>query len=552
MTKKTIENILNSITFITIIAIITYLLRFDIYEHDDFAMSFLYDSNFWNVLKESDHGRYFSTIYMKFVVTYSMWIQNIHPNMDVFPKIVTGFNIALLTLIISRFITAPFKSRLSPLWFLITFVILMNIYWISPTNIYRYNQHFAYQSNLIWFFLGWGVFSSYIINNTKPLSKDLLRNSFLSFMLGVTAHFNTISSIGILGVLFCYAFIVFVIQEQKNINKVFQNFKNLGRGVYIPLLTFVIGNILYFSASSFQRLLSSRTSAEGSRILHTFSLLPEFFPRWIWHVFISTQARYFIVAIIISSIIILWNKTNIQKHIRVLVIAWALVIGAGFFNASLILTGKSYYDEVSFWLISSDLKLLTRMIFLSALWLLLGYIISIYKDIFQDTFIKKDPTKKLYINIIVFLLILVAPAVKAVKLIQNSDFITNSKEYRTNWYITEKIYRFYSLQKLDAVLPAPQDQSPYWHRQLYHSSVESPIDWTGGAYITYNYPLVYYKEQELRNQSPYKDHFVSYSMTNNDIALTIYSNMGGIFTDQELEELNFNKLFDTNFVLNIK
>ena len=552
MTKKTMINILNSIVFITIIAIITYLLRFDIYEHDDFAQSFLYNSNFWNVLKEADHGRYFSWIYMKYVVTYSMWIQNIHPNMDIFPKIVSSFNIALLTLIIARFITAPFKSKLSPLWFFITFVILMNIYWISPQNIYRYNQNFAYQSNLIWFFLGWGVFSSYIINNTKPLSKDLLRNSFLSFMLGVTAHFNTISSIGILGVLFCYAFIVFALKEQKNMNKVFQNFKDLGLGIYIPLLTFIIGTILYFSAPHFQSLLTYRTSTEGSRVLQAFSLLPEFFPRWIWHVFINTQARYFIVAILISSLIILWNKTNIQKNIRVLVMAWALVVGAGFFNASLILTGKSYYDGVSFWLISSDLKVLTRMMFLSALWLLLGYIISIYKDIFQDTFIKKDTTKKLYINIIIFLLILVDPAFKAVEQIQRSDFITNSKEYRTNWYITEKIYRFYSLNKLDAVLPAPQDKAPYWHQQLNTSCIELPIDWAGSAYIRYNYPLVYYKEQELRDKSPYKDHFVSYSMTNNDIALTMYSNMGGVFTDQELKKPNFNKLFDTNFVLNIK
>ena len=60
MTKK---NILNSIIFIAIISVITYLLRFDIYEHDDFALSFLYNSNFWNILKGADHGRYFSSVY---------------------------------------------------------------------------------------------------------------------------------------------------------------------------------------------------------------------------------------------------------------------------------------------------------------------------------------------------------------------------------------------------------------------------------------------------------------------------------------------------------
>ena len=475
-----------------------------------------------------------------------MWIQNIHPNMDIFPKIVTGFNIALLSLIISRFITAPFKSKLSPLWFFLTFVILIHIYNISPQNIHRYHQHFSYQSNLIWFFLGWGVFSTYIINNTKPLSKDLLRNSFLSFMLGVTAHFNLISSIGILGVLFCYAFIIFAIKEQKNINKIFQNFKELGVGIYIPLLTFIIGTVLYFSAPHFQSLLTSRSSAEGNRILYTLTLLPEFIPQWIWHVFIASHARYFIGPIIISSLIILRNKTNIQKNIRVLVMAWALVIGAGFFNASLILTGKSFYDGVSFWLVHGDLKVLTRMMFLSALWILIGYLISLYKD----TFIKRYPVKKLHIMF--FLLVLLYPTFKVAEQTLNIDYIKNAKEYKKTWYITEKIYRFYSLQKLDAILPAPQDKSPYWHQQLSLSSIEVPIGWTGEAYIRLNYPFVYYGEQELREQSPYKDHFVSYTMTNNDIALTMYSNMGGIFTDQELEDLNFNKFFDTNFVLNIK
>ena len=541
MTKK---SILNSIIFIAIIASIAYLLRFDIYEHDDFGQSFLYDPNFWNTLKGADHGRYFSWIYMKYVVTYSFLIQNIHPNMDMFPKIVTGFNIALLTLIISRFITAPFKSKLSPLWFFITFLILILIYNISPRNIYRYNQHFAYQSNLIWFFLGWGVFSTYVINNTKPLPKDLLRNSFLSFMLGVTAHFNTISSISILGVLFCYAFIIFAIQEQKNINKIFQNFKDLGLGVYIPLLTFGIGTVLYFSAPSFQGLLTIRSSTEVNRVLHAVFLLPEFIPRWIWHVFINYQAFYFIGAIIISSIIILRNKLNIQKSIRVLVMAWAIVIGAGFFNASLILAGTSYGD--SFWFKHPDLKVLTRMMFLSALWILIGYVISLYKD----TFIKKYSIKKLHI--IFFLLALLYPTFKVAEQTLNVDYIKNAKEYKKTWYITEKIYRFYSLKKLDAILPASQEELTYFHQQLYHSSIESPIDWTGHAYIKWNYPLVYYKEQELRDQSPYKDHFVSYTMTNNDIALAIYSNMGGIFTDQELEDLNFNNLFDTNFVLNIK
>lgn len=50
---------------------------------------------------------------------------------------------------------------------------------------------------------------------------------------------------------------------------------------------------------------------------------------------------------------------------------------ASFFNASLILSGKSFYGTDQFWLVHSDLKVVTRMMFLAALWILIGYFLTL-------------------------------------------------------------------------------------------------------------------------------------------------------------------------------
>ncbi len=533
-----IKNIINLIIFLIISISIGIYLRYDIYEHDDIWQSFIYTPNLWDIIRTADHGRYFSWIYMKLVVHGSSIIRNIHPDMDIVPKIVTGMNIAILSILISLFSSKPYLKKLNPLYYIAVILSLFIIYTISLTNIYRYNQHFAYQSNLIWFALGWLNISYYFINSKIPeTKKELIKNSFLCFMLGVTAHFNTISSIGIIIVL-----TLFFIIKEKNINFI----KN--KQIYIPSIFFIIANILYFSSPHFVSLFAIRGNTNNENpIARAISSIPDFSKNWFKVVFLDNYSNILILMIIISTLLIILLSKEKEKKIRVIIISLAIIFGVSFFNYSLILTGKS-------WLYHGDLKVLTRIMFLISLSILIGYIFTI------------DKVKNYKLNYIISSILMLYITYTSFNKINTYKWLYSDFNYRRKeWYITEKIYRLYSLNNKEAILPASREEKDgnYFNDILYWSSKNNPIDWTGNAYWKYNYPAIYY--QDLTRAFRHEDgnlglnkkitndntqYYVKYYLTNREESFKLYSNMGGIFTKEELKELNFNRLFDKNFILN--
>lgn len=207
------------------------------------------------------------------------------------------------------------------------------------------------------------------------------------------------------------------------------------------MIFFIIGSILYFSAPHFKELLAVRAPAEeGNRILQALMLLPEFIPQWGMIVFINMSSWIFMSAMILTSILILRSKSGHHKRIKIIIIAWSIVWEAAFFNASLILSGKSFYGTDQFWLVHSDLKVVTRMMFLAALWILIGYFLTLVSS---------------KINFIISSGILLYSSYTFYSNIPIYEKLYDSlKRARSNWYMTEKLYRFYSLHQQTAVLPA--------------------------------------------------------------------------------------------------
>ena len=579
---NTVRRSFNWLIFIGIVISVGYFIRFDIYENDDFFISFFYTSDWWEIIKSADHGRYFSSVYQKLAVHGSSLLQNIHPNDDFVPKFVIGFNIALLTLFISQFSTKPFHKKTSPVMMIITALVLFYLYTISIQNITRYHQHFSYQSNLIFFFFIWGIIGTYFINNTLPPARHLVKNSVLALLLGLSAHFNIFSSIGSIGFLVIYAVVFFGREEDWDFIKIINRFKQLGKGIYIPLLFFVIGIVGYFSAPSFQYLLGVRAPDGNNRFLEALRLLPKFIPQWIVTVFIEKSAILLVLSGIVGIGVIIWhhirygvkeeslvlsldNKENSGKSIRVVVFALALVVGAAFFNGALVMSGKSYYGQDLFWLVHPDLAVLTRMIFFSAVLILVGYIFTIQSGQ------KEIKTKRVLLILTIFLAC------------TQISFYKNEYKYimgqRTQWYQTEKIYRFYSLQGKEAILPASisKEGTPFWHNQLgFELRLARKSGYPGVGYVDANYPIVYYKDINYAESTTYpivyyKDinyaesttyptgipfpkpkEYVSYILTNSNIALQLFNDAGGEITEEELKKPVFDRLFDEDFVLNKK
>ena len=559
---NTVRRSFNWLIFIGIVISVGYFIRFDIYENDDFFISFFYTSDWWEIIKSADHGRYFSSVYQKLAVHGSSLLQNIHPNDDFVPKFVIGFNIALLTLFISQFSTKPFHKKTSPVMMIITALVLFYLYTISIQNITRYHQHFSYQSNLIFFFFVWGIIGTYFINDTLPPAKHLVKNSVLALLLGLSAHFNIFSSIGSIGFLVIYGIVSFAREEAWDFIKIINRFKQLGKGIYIPLLFFVIGMVGYFSAPSFQYLLGVRAPDGNNRFLEALRLLPKFIPQWIVTVFIEKSA----ILLVLSGIVGMWvimrhgvkeeslvlsldNKENSGKSIRVVVFALALVVGAAFFNGALLMSGETYYVGQVFWTYHPDLQLLTRMIFFSAVLILAGYIFTLQSSQ------KEIKTKRVLLILTIFLAC------------TQISFYKNEYKYimgqRTQWYQTEKIYRFYSLQGKEAILPASisKEGTPFWHNQLgFELRLARKSGYPGVGYVDANYPIVYYKDINYAESTTYPTgipfpkpkEYVSYILTNSNIALQLFNDAGGEITEEELKKPVFDRLFDEDFVLNKK
>ncbi|MGL5253589.1 MAG: hypothetical protein ACRC9L_00975 [Brevinema sp.] len=572
----------NKLLIFTILVLVTlgiaYLLRFDIYEHDDFSQSFFYTNNLWDIIKTADHGRYFSWIYMKIVVHGSSVLFNTHPNDNLFIKFVVGFNISMIILAMSLLFSRPFKQKLSPLLVLIsTFTLFYlftidSLFTIYSTQIWRYNQHFAYQSNFFFYLLIWGIIARYFIQGEMPLRKHLVANSFWALFLGITAHFNILSSIATILFLFLYAIIRFYIQD-KSLRSIFSKLWKLGRDVYIPLVSFVVGNVLYFSAPNFRELLEIRnTYKEGNRYIEALKNLPDFLPDWLFAVFLEKSAFFLVASLFACICYICWlcYKKLIDdqgKAIRVIVLSVSLVLGVAFFNGTLLLSGRSMYDSGLYWTHSDDLILITRMIELAALWIAVGYILSLnLKEHSLETYWLTIKTR---INP-VYILLSISAILFLVKIPAYVDLYNSLKKNRSNWYQTEKIYRLYSLLGETAILPANNEKhgGEFWHNQFYESTPTKPISWTGEAYILRNYPTIYYKDLKYAKESlenykfdqtnkPFNnsnsdqtDRYVFYILTNSNIAIQLFEEKGGAITSEELSYPLFNKLFDEKFILN--
>ena len=219
------------------------------------------------------------------------------------------------------------------------------------------------------------------------------------------------------------------------------------------------------------------------------------------------------------------NSELFQKTINVVS---DLIIGIWFFNSSLIISGRTHHDGISFWLVSTDLMSSTLFVYGVALVVLLGYVYYLLREVKNSK----------YINIslyIIFMMFLTTQIISKYKALQNISWAF-SKESRVALYKAEKMLLFYNNRN-----EVPLLASIGWLGL--HSTV-------GGTYV---YPCTHflaYMDKLYRPLEVYKNNTTNlefyktgYNTTNADIAYKIYLDNGGEFTDKELDELNFTYLY---------
>ncbi|MDD3236605.1 MAG: hypothetical protein PHV37_00730 [Candidatus Gastranaerophilales bacterium] len=349
--------IINIIVFLIFTLVITYVLWWDIYNWDDFVQCFFFDKSLKDIILESDQGKYISWIVMKTVVDGVSFLFHIHPQDNWFGAVFRGFDFALLSFLLAKiFYIKNEKTPVNPVIFLLSFVFVISmVFNVDYSVFYIYNQHFAYVFNVIIFMIILLFFANYYINDKIPKGREIISCTLLAFLMGLSAHFNIILSIGILSVVFVAFFC------KNKFKKEILNQK-VEKGILFPLYAFLISCFVAFFNPSFLAIGADRL-AHYNGFQDAFSEACLFLLEVLKVLFCNRVNLFLIIIGLLIFLIVgfITIKNKDEKIIKTLQLGLGIYLGIIIFLLSLYSCGRTYYDSKSFWLTSPEIHLLVSL-----------------------------------------------------------------------------------------------------------------------------------------------------------------------------------------------
>ncbi len=255
-----------------------------------------------------------------------------------------------------------------------------------------------------------------------------------------------------------------------------------------------------------------------------FKILPEFIKEYIKYLLMKHIIAY---VLLISQIAVLFFKTNEKNSIKI-VISYLLGLLIFFFS----LIGLGYYPNTnnSFYIIHPDIQTTYEMIILAF-------------NLYLFSVILKNKILKNYIVNLVFIVVLLSSILLINKNISfYNNFIKNILiPLKITHYKSEKIIRLANLKNKTIYLDYEIFNNPLNWGLFYNSKEnEKNVIYPDNTYIIF-----------LNNIGMNITQKVIY--TDKEIVDKEYKAMGGgIFTEEELNNIKFNRLTDNNFLLNTK
>ena len=529
-----------------IILLVAKFLSYNTIAGDDVWQIFFVNDFFYE-LTHPDHGRYLAWMQMKILGSWLPQIIGIHPQefISIFSSWVRGINIAILCLSISYFVAIRhYKKFLLPLLTIFAFVYYSsNLISHNISEINNLSPHFGYQFGLMIFLIFFIVLAKYLLKDN--VSKiNIICCSLISFLSSLN---DTFAVIGIIS-LVILSLLLFI-------NKSFFEKKH----VLFPAISFVIGAFISLYGMFLDKHVIDFMDSEQNTnfFLYWFEMLKTFIPQYFQYVF-SMHLFLHIFIIVLFVICFKQNKNN-----QLIILALSMYLGVLGFFASLITGGtETFYQKGLFWIAHNDLQLILQVILLSIFLLLLGEYLHCRKNL--NIILKKF----ILSSIFVYISFLFLSSCSCFDL-----YISKYKgtpEVKKQAYIAEKMYLFYAYQSKEAYLPInllsyPEIASSFWvgmfveqnerYVDLYEINANNPAwkerDEVVNKIKTYKmdncfYVLCYMPQiYSLKNPIPF--YFLD-----DEAALNKFEELGGKFTDEELNNINFNRLYDIDFVLNKK
>lgn len=523
---------INALVMVFLIAISFFLASKTVIIGDEIYHCFNSYSSPWDFLVNAHRGRYFAWIELKLFGYVLPKLAGIHFQENIFTWLMRAVNVVISCYILSSFaFIFNKKNLLMPFLIVISYIYL----WVTTLGYHTYmldvEHNVSYLFMTMFQLLFWMFTIEYIVNNKIPLRKHLFRNCAILFCLGISTEFCNISTLISVMLLALWFLLKNCFDNKWDVNKVFQKIKTIDINVYLPIIFLIFGMFLYFISPSFQQEMHSRTVSGENKLLSCIASLKGFWNEYYLTLFVENAQKFYII-LSLAAILFFFSDDKIKVK-KILTIILIIFLGIWVFYFTLIYSGRTFYDGVSFWVISIDLRIIYDRVFLAVIFLLYGSILA---------FCSK---RKVLIGIISIALLVYSGGILVSNFdLYKKDYKNTIKEmqYRkTTMYIIEKMYLFYALQNKTAILPAELVTCKDKGFLCTYLTSDQPVvigkKYTSPVWNIYFPPM--HKGINLQE----------YYFINKKDAMNKFEKAGGVISKDELENPNFNKLLSKNFIL---
>ncbi len=522
---KTLNITISVILLLLTVLIFQYFGIINCIKFEDIAEPFIIPSTLQEMYTGANHGCFVSTVFHQFLLFVLPKMLNIHPDDFYFIYIFQGFIYWLIPFLLAKLAVSYSDEKHFLFFYAISnflfFSIFFNLGYLFQEYTFIYTRFIRYVFPMIFFVLFWTMFSDFYV-----LGKYRNWRIYLAaFLTGISVEpLNITTFVALL-----------LITVLSSFHKKISN--NVLSTRYLAIVTsFCAGLVLFYASPSFWHIANERGINRSLGNFHELlTNIKIFHASYFEHVL--KENTYYLIFIAVLFVIILrfCFKRNNQKSIKVVIVSVGLLIGILFFNYILFLSGKTFYDGVSFWIVSLDLKADTIFVLVMIIVLFLSYIFGMFG--------KKN--KIAFAILIAGFVICGYPLLYKINLPDILYDRASRYETKQLMYKAEKIYRFYDLKhNKSAYLPL----SAISNKCLFFSfnrNQEKDLDKAvGKAKFPSEY---YYGIYGVPEEKMIKVRFVEDAK-----AYKYFYEAGGIFTKEELSNLKFTRLLDKDFVLGKK
>ncbi len=411
-------------------------------------------------------------------------------------------------------------------FFIISFaLIITNFFYLNKKINYYYFIYFLFSVSLIFYFLKEQLFLLlfvyegffrilmpafiflllfYILLNQFDNNYKRFFVYLLIFLCGISNEMICVSVF--LGLLF-----YFISSRKEKNNKLFINY----------ILIVVLGFIIFFKSGGFIR--HSDTSMFNIQyFINLIKYIPEFCKDYFKYVIINHLFLHLLL--IFQILILIFNKhSDLFNKIKTIKLIICFNLGILIFFFLLIGLGKTHYNYGQFWVIHTDLHVMYNII-------LSCFNITLFNLVTKLEIINEKIINNLFLIITIFIAFIIYYTYK-------DTLINFIKPMLESAYKTEKIIALANIK----------------NKVAYINDDSYKLIW--GYYCEPNEK----EHNKLYNSSPYimfinqfnfiKKINVNYMFTNEENVNKEFKANGGIFTEDELKNINFNKLLDEKFII---